>query len=226
MHWPEMRHRRSEPAGHSNQEEFMRVFSHLRIAGIHPSPLLLVSSFALACAVDSTSPPSAPLHPQLDVAAAGPEFPNVVRFRDQFVISIQDPETDLIAFAGLPDDPTQSAFCGGDEPFAIVDFHDAGVRQGVDRLVAKGDEVNLDVYQRSTFVSPCVSTPIAEGTGRVMYLDNDAFITANGANSWGFRMEGDVTLVGGGSAQLMAHNHFQILQDGTFRRLFRQVRLN
>jgi len=150
----------------------------------------------------------------------------VVRFQDQFVVSIQDPTTDLIAFAGLPDDPTQSAFCGGDEPFAIVDFHDAGVRQGVEHIVAKGDEVNLDVYQRSTFVSPCVSTPIAEGTGRVMYLDNDAFVTGNGANSWGFRMGGRVTLVGGGSAQLMAHNHFQILQDGTVRRLFRAVRLN
>jgi hypothetical protein len=221
-----MRLRRSEPAGHSNQEEFMTVFTHLRSAAMRPTPLLLVSSFALACAVDSTSPPRAPLHPQLEVAAAGPEFPNVVRFQDQFVVSIQDPETDLWAFAGLPDDPTQSAFCGGDEPFAIVDFHDAGVRQGVDRLVAKGDEVNLDVYQRSTFVSPCVSTPIAEGTGRVMYLDNDAFLTADGSNAWGFLMEGDVSLVGGGSAHLIAHNRFQILPDGTFRRVFRQVRLN
>ena len=204
----------------------MRVFSHLRIAAMRPSPLLLVSSFALACAVDSTSPPSAPLHPRLDVAVEGPESPNVIRFQDQFVISIQDPETDLWAFAGLPDDPTQSAFCGGDEPFAIVDFHDAGIRQGVEHLVAKGDEVNLDVYQRSTFVSPCVSTPIAEGTGRVMYVDNDAFLAGDGGNSWGFRMGGDVTLVGGGSAHLMAHNHFQILPDGTFRRVFRQVRLN
>jgi hypothetical protein len=162
----------------------------------------------------------------LAAVTAGPEFPNVVRFQDQIVFSIQDPATDLIAFAGLPDDPSQSAFCGGDEPFAIVDFHDAGLRQGVDRLVAKGDEVNLDVYQRSTFVSPCVSTPIAEGTGRVMYVDNDAGVTGDGANSWGFRMGGDVSLVGGGSAHLMAHNRFQILPDGTMRRIFRQVRLN
>jgi hypothetical protein len=204
----------------------MRVISHLRIAAMRPSPLLFVTSFALACAVDSTEPRPAPLHPGLAAVTAEPEFPNVVRFQDQFFIQIGDPETDLTAFAGLPDDPTQSALCGGDEPFAVVDFHDAGLRQGVDRLVAKGDGVNLDVYQRSTFVSPCVSTPIAEGTGRVMYVDNDAFITGNGANSWGFRMGGDVTLVGGGSAHLMAHNHFQVLQDGTFRRLFRAVRLN
>jgi hypothetical protein len=203
----------------------VRVFNHLRIAAMRPSPLLLVSSFALACAVDSTSPPSTPLHPRLDATAAAPEFPNVVRFQDQFVVSIQDPETDLIAFAGLPDDPTQSASCGGDEPFGIIDFHSAGLRQGVEHVVAKG-EVNLDVYRLSTFAGPCVSTPIAEGTGRVIYTDNDAFITGNGGVSWGFRMEGHVTLVGGGSAHLLAHNRFQVLPDDTFRRVFRQVRLN
>ena len=194
--------------------------------GIGLSLLLLGTSFALGCAVDATGPRSDLLHARLDVTVAGPEFPNVVRFQDQFVVSIGDPETNLIAFAGLPDDPTQSGFCGGDEPFAIIDFHDAGLRQGIERLVAKGDEVNLDVYQRSTFVSPCLSTPIAEGTGSVMYLDNDAFLAANGSNTWGFRIGGDVSVVGNGNAHLMAHNRFQILPDGTFRRVFRQVRLS
>jgi hypothetical protein len=188
--------------------------------------LLLATSLALGCAADSTEPRPAPFHPTLAAVAAGPEFPNVVRYQDQFVVSIQDPETDLWAFAGLPDDPTQSAFCGGDEPFAIVDFQLAGVREGAVHAWAKGDDVNLDVYQRSTFVSPCVSTPIAEGTGRVMYVDSDAFLTGHAGVSWGFRMGGDVSLVGGGSAHLLAHNRFQILPDGTFRRVFRQVRLN
>jgi hypothetical protein len=192
---------------------------------IRPSLLLLATSFALGCAVDSTGPLSAPLHTRLDVTTAGPEFPNVVRFQDQFVVSIQDPATDLIVFAGLPDDPTQSDICGGDEPFGIIDFQAAGLRQGVEIVVAKG-EVNLDVYRLSTFAGPCVSTPIAEGTGRVVYTDNDAFITGNGGNSWGFHIGGEVALVGGGSAQLVAHNRFQILPDDTFRRVFRQVRLS
>lgn len=204
----------------------MRVLSHLRIAALRPFPLLLVSSFALACAVDTTEPRPAPLDPRLTAVSAESEFPNVVRYQDQFVVSIQDPQTDLIAFAGLPDDPAQSAFCGGPDAFAIIDFQDAGVRQGVIHSLGKGDEVNLDVYQRSTFVSPCVSTPIAEGTGRVMYVDNDAFVTGDGGNSWGFHMEGDVTLAAGGTAHLLAHNRFQILPDGTFRRVFRQVRLS
>jgi hypothetical protein len=193
---------------------------------MRPSLLLLATSFALGCAVDSTGPPAAPLVPRLVATTAGPEFPNVVRFQGEFVFAIADTETDLIAFAGLPDDPMQSAFCGGDEPFAIVDFQEAGVQQGVIHALVKGDEVNLHVYQFSTLEGPCVSSPIAEGKGRVMLLDNDVFVTGSGANSWGFRMGGDVSLVGGGSAHLMAHNRFQILPDGTFRRVFRQVRLN
>jgi hypothetical protein len=201
----------------------MRVFSH---AAMRPSPLLLVSSFALACAVDSTEPRPAPFNPALAAVTAEAEFPNVVRFQDQFVVSIQDPETDLYAFAGLPDDPAQSAFCGGDEAFAILDFQDSGIRKGAIHSVGKGADVNLHVYQRSTFVSPCVSSPIAVGKGRVMYVDNDAFLTGDAGVSWGFRMGGHVSLVAGGSAHLLAHNHFLINPDGTFRRVVRQVRLN
>lgn len=193
---------------------------------MRPSLLLLVSSFALGCAVDSTEPPTAPFHARMAAVAAGPEFPNVIRFQDQFWFGIQDPETDLIAFAGLPDDPKQSAACSGSEPYAIVDIQFAGVRQEVIHALAKGDEVNLHVYQLSTFQGFCVSSPIAQGKGRIVYVDNDAFVTGTGANSWGFRMGGDVSLVGGGSAHLIAHNRWQILPDGTFRRVFRQVRLN
>lgn len=192
---------------------------------MRPSLLLLATSFALGCAVDSTGPPTAPLRARLDIATAGPEFPNVVRFQGEFVFAIQDPETDLIAFAGLPDDPWQDTFCGGSEPYAIVDFQESGHRQEVIHALVRGDEVNLHVFQRSTFVD-CVSSPIAVGEGRLMYVDNDLFASGTRANSWGFRMGGTVSLVGGGSAHLMAHNRFQILPDGTFRRVFRQVRLS
>lgn len=193
---------------------------------MRPSLLLLATSFALGCAVDSTGPPTAPVQPRLVAATAGPEFPNVVRFQGEFVFSIQDPTTDLIAWAGAPDDPAAAIPCGGDQPFAIVDFQDAGVRQDVIHRLVKGDPVNLHVFRLSTFVNPCVSSPIAVGEGRLMYVDNDAFLSGSGTNSWGFRMGGEVTLVGGGTAHLMAHNRFQVFPDGTFRRVFRQVRMN
>lgn len=192
---------------------------------MRPSLLLLVSSFALGCAAESAGPPPVS-QPRLTAAASGPEFPNVIRFQDEFVFGIQDAVTDLIAIAGLPDDPTQERGCDGSEPYAIVDIQEAGVRQGVLHTLVKGDEVNLHVYQLSTFVSPCESSPIAVGEGRIMYVDNDLFGSGTRGNSWGYRMGGDVTLVGGGSAHLVAHNRWQILPDGTLRRVFRQVRLN
>lgn len=199
---------------------------HSQLLTPRRSLLLLATPFALGCAADSVGPPTIPLQPRLSAVTGGPEFPNVVRFQGEFVFAIQDPETDLIALAGAPDDPAAAVPCGGDEPFATVDFQEAGVRQGVIHALVKGDDVNLHVYQRSTFVNPCVSSPIAVGEGRLMYVDNDLFASGTRANSWGFRMGGDVTLVGGGTAHLMAHNRFQILPDGTFRRVFRQVRLS
>lgn len=80
---------------------------------MRPFLLLLVTSFALGCAADTTEPRTARLSPQFAVATTAAEFPNVVRFRDQYVFGIQDPETDLLAIAGLPNDPKQSYWCGG-----------------------------------------------------------------------------------------------------------------
>ena len=189
------------------------------------SLVLFAASFALGCAADSAGPISAPLQPRLDLTT-GAEFPNVLRFQSAFVFAVQDPETDLIAIAGLPDDPTQGPGCGGSEPLSIADIQWAGVRQEVIHALAKGDDVNLHVYQLSTFQGPCRSSPIAVGEGRITYVDNDRFLSGTRANTWGFRMGGTVSLAGGGSAHLMAHNRFLILPDGTFSRIFRQVRLS
>ena len=181
---------------------------------------------AIACAGDPTRPEFSPRGPSLNVAGAADDAPNVWRYQAEFAFGIQDPETDLTAFAGLPHNPRESVQCGGAEPFAIADFHDAGVQQGVIHRLVEASSVNLHVYRRSTFRGFCVSTPIAQGTGRMMVNDNDVFVTGSGANAWGFRMEGRVALVSGGDAALMAHNRFLILPDGSFRRIFRMVRLS
>lgn len=193
----------------------------LRIA----APSLAIAA-VLACAGDPTHP--SPLSPPSTLAAAitAADAPNVWRYQAQFIFGIQDPVTDLFAIAGLPDHPFQALDCGGSEPYAIADFQESGVQQDVIHALVKGSDVNLDVYQRSTFSGFCTSLPIAHGTGRMMYNDNDAYVTGSGSNAWGYKMEGQVELVSGGSASLMAHNRFQILPDGSFRRIFRMVRLS
>jgi hypothetical protein len=99
------------------------------------------------------------------------------------------------------------------------------VQRAIKALVVNGN-ANLHVFRYSTFVG-CGSVPIAQGTGRVMYTDSDAFYTGGKNDAWGFRMEGTVTFAnGGGTAHLVAHNRFQIQPDGTFRRIFRDVKLS
>ena len=194
---------------------------------MRPSLLLLLTPFAFGCAVDTTEPPAVPLQPQLSVAAAPTDLPNVIRFRDVFVFGIIDPNTDLWAFAGLPDNPKQATECGGpDGSYAVVDIQNVGVRKEVLKVIAKGDQVNLDVYRLSTFVDICTSTPIAHGKGSISYHDNDFFETGGGNNTFGWWMGGPVTLATGGTANLLAHNLWQLLPNGTFRRVFRQVKLS
>lgn len=44
------------------------------------------------------------------------------------------------------------------------------------------------------------ATPIAQGTGNVTSTDNDRLVTGNGANAFGFRAQGIVEFMSGGSA--------------------------
>lgn len=188
-------------------------------------PALPLALLALACSGDPTASRTANIHPSFDVASGAPESPNVIHFRDQFATAIIDLNTDLIAWAGLPADPKQFLDCGGVETLQIADIQFVGVLQSAIKALVKLDPANLVVYRLSTFVDPCVSTPLAQGTGRVMYTDSDIFDTGRATDSWGFRMEGTVTLASGGTAHLLAHNRWHIQPDGTLRRIFRQVKL-
>lgn len=193
---------------------------------MRPSAILLVTCVALACAPDSTAPRSRLSAPHLALQSAL-EVPNVVRFESEYFFGITDTETDLIAFAGLPADPRNWYGCGGTEPLQALDFQYVGLLQEAIKGLMKDGDVNLSVYRFSTYAGFCWSNPIATGKGRVTYVDNNVF----GANvtygdAWGWRMEGPVTLVAGGTANLAAHNRWQALPNGTVRRIFRQVRLS
>jgi hypothetical protein len=202
-----------------------------------PALPLLVSALALACQEGPSTGPERVVPsvaaPQFAFVNGPNELPNVFRFEGQFATGIQDPETDLFAFAGLPDSPKMSAAClGGTEPFATVDIQFVGELQEVIHRLVVGGDVNLHVYRLTGFMGFCRSTPIAQGIGRVMNTDNDLLALTSGfpgADAWGFRMNGQVTLttaVGGGDAHLVAHNRFIIWPDGDFRRIYRKVDLS
>jgi hypothetical protein len=194
---------------------------------MRPFPALCLALLAVACSDPSPTGPSrsANLRPGFAVANSAADGPNVIRFKDFFVAGIFDPVTDLVAIAGFPTDPKQVVDCGGAENVQIADVHFAGLLQDAIKALVKLDPANLAVYRFSTFVDLCVSTPIATGTGRVMYTDSDIFYTGGSNDAWGYRMNGTVTLKSGGTAHLLAHNRWQIQPDGTLRRIFRHVEL-
>jgi hypothetical protein len=182
--------------------------------------LLLVSVLVLGCAVDTTGPLPRPLQPRFDVASGAATFPNVVRFRNEFEFLILDRNSDLLAIAGLPDHPKDVVECGGTEElhFAIADIQWVGVREEVVKALVSGTDYNLDVYQLSTFAGVCASNPIAHGTGKVRYHENDVFRTSDRTDTFGFSMTGQVSLTAGGTVNLRAHALFQIFPEGGFPR--------
>ena len=192
-------------------------------------PLLLITSLTIACASDSTAPLRVPDQVRLSVVASNAESPNVIRFSNNtFSFGIIDTKTDLVAFAGLPNNPKNATACdnGTDDSYSFVDIHEAGVRQDAIKFMAKGNDVNLDVYRLSTFEGFCVSNTIAHGVGKISYHDNDFFETGGGNNTFGWHMDGPVTLTDGSVSNLMAHNLWQLLPNGLFRRIYRQVKLS
>jgi hypothetical protein len=155
------------------------------------------------------------------------ELPNVFRFEGMVGGAvIVDPKTDLIAIDGLPENPAELAECGGtSEILNLGDFQVSGDLSGVFHLLARA-ELNIHVYRLSTFVDICTSPPLARGTGRLTINDNDAGVSGTRTNSFGHRLNGRVTLAGGGSAHLAAHARLQIHPDGTFREVNSGVTLS
>ncbi|MFL5526095.1 MAG: hypothetical protein ACJ79I_06675 [Gemmatimonadaceae bacterium] len=191
-----------------------------------PLPLLLATCVVLGCAGDSTAPPAPLLASQSVSTQAGWEGPNVVRFESWYFFGISDPETDLVAFAGLPDQSQTPNGCTGWGPPQQLDFQYVGLMQEAIKGLMKDSDVNVNVYRFSTFAGFCWSAPIATGKGRVTYVDNNVFgAPVTNGDAWGWLIEGPVTFVAGGTANLIAHNRWQALPNGTVQRVFRRVRL-
>jgi hypothetical protein len=188
----------------------------------------VLGAFALGCVdTPSTAPNPAASAPEPNLSNGPSNLPNVFRFEGILGGAIVvDPQTDLIAIDGLPENPPDLAECGGtDEILNLADFQVSGDLADVFHVLAQG-ELNIHVYQLSTFVDICTSEPLARGTGRLIINDNDAGVSGTRTNSFGHRLNGLVTLADGGTAHLTAHSRFLIMGDGTFRHVSSGVTLS
>lgn len=196
-----------------------------------PAVLLLLPVMLVGC--DTASPVAVQDDgPQLDYANGPADLPNVFRFESEFAVSIQDPETDLLAIVGLPADPSSHIGCAvfggtGTETFQTVPIQDAGQMQGVIHSIIIADNMNLNVYQLSTFNGFCRTPALARGVGKLVNTDNDLTFSNTRNNTWGFHMTGPVTILATGEAShLNAQNRFEGNADTGARLVFRRVRLN
>jgi hypothetical protein len=193
----------------------------LQVAG-----LAAVSWIMLGCTEGLTTGPHHQ-EPGFNYSNGPSNLPNVFRF-DGIVggALVFDPETDLIAIDGLPDNPGDASICGGTEEIAnLANFQVSGDLSGVFHVLAQS-ELNIHVYRLSTFESICTSEPIAQGRGRLIINDNDAAVSGTRTNSFGHRLIGPVTLADGSTAQLAAHSRFLIKQDGSFEVASQKVQLS
>lgn len=185
---------------------------------------LVFGALALGCSQEPTANTSSP---ELNYSNGPSDLPNVFRFEGIVGgAAFVDPVTDLIAFDGLPDDPTDATICGGTEEIAnLADFQVTGAIREVFQALAQAEE-NIHVYQLSTFVDICTSEPLAQGSGRLVINDNDAGVSGTRTNSFGARLNGPVTLTDGSTAHLLAEIRVLISRDGTFTVVSSSVQLS
>jgi len=170
-------------------------------------------------------------------AAAGPGFlngpsilPNVFRFEDETWVGLGDDSTGLAAFAGLPADPAE--ICADSFHLNVMAFQTVGQLQAVFHVLILGDDVNIVVYELSDLLPVtalsdlCNATPIAAGTGRLVYTDNDYDVSGTRTNSFGAEFHGTLQdLEHGGPVHLRAAYRAQFAKDGTHRTVVVTVKL-
>ncbi|HSU92845.1 MAG TPA: hypothetical protein VLI43_03995 [Gemmatimonadaceae bacterium] len=146
--------------------------------------LALFSGALLAGCDPAVSTPTAPATaPRFDFVNGPADLANVIRFSTNNVgIVIVDTASGLIAFEGLPADPSTYFGCDGGQNLAsTLNWQALGLLRGVLETHVVGMDVNIHVFRLSDLDDSqpipilhlsCTATPIAAGTGNVTLVDN------------------------------------------------------
>jgi hypothetical protein len=192
-----------------------------RIRSFPLTTFLLLGSVLLAgCDRAPTESSSATDKPSLNFVNGPPELFNVIRFStNDGGFFIVDEKTGLIVVEGLPSDPRTLFLCEGQtNPASTLTWQEVGWLRGVIKARVVGEDVNIHVYRLSDldlsfpgdpFVHLwCTGTPIAAGTGRASYVDNDLFGTGQKNEAGTLVIRGRVTdLLTGELLRLQARIH-------------------
>jgi hypothetical protein len=174
---------------------------------------------ALTCVLvsacgDQTAPTAATQGPDLRTSrnpdgpgarVSGGEFP--------FTFFFTDPESGLGIIAGLTPQ-TLPGFCADEDvERGSSILHDVVRPDGSIMSHERARKVSIMVFLLDGDQDLCDgSAPFAVGTGNFMTHDNDFFVSGNRANSFGFRLNGQVTEVDG------KRHHVSAAFEGTANR--------
>lgn len=147
----------------------------------------LASALALACTDQPVTEPTGASHPSPLAQVSRPTL--------DFAWVVIDEKRGLTAVLGATAEENAAACQSGLFPEQIsylwVDRPDSSVK-----LLGKSREMGVTVWPEPSgdICGELLSvTPLATGRARVMYVDNDAFLSGNRANAYGVRAHGALT---------------------------------
>ena len=150
-------------------------------------------------------------------ASQNPEGPGaqVIRGEGALAFIFPDPANGLTLTAGFTQE-SLAAFCA-QEPFVGQPSTIHGVLRpdGSVTDLTKAKNVTLLVFVDNQDI--CATLPFAVGQGSFLNHDNDLFVSGKRANSFGFRVVGQVTDVNGDRHQVSASFHGVIDRGGELR---------
>jgi len=169
---------------------------------------------------------------QFDFMNGPADLPNVFRGDSVLLFVWADVSTDLVIVVNAPSGGVHALRrCGGALTPEPQPMQTVGEMQDVLRQLRLLGDVNIHIYSPvpspfRNFMDLCQLTPFAQGSGNLTSTDNDRHVTGNGADAFGFRAQGIVDLVSGGSARVLAESERLIAPDGTITEiLVNNVRL-
>src|SRR2546422_6949571 len=158
---------------------------------------------------------------QFDFMNGPYDLPNVFRGDSTLLFVWADVSTDLVIVVNAPPGGVHALRrCGGALTPEPQPVQTVGEMQDVLRQLRLLRDVNIHIYSPvptpfRNFMDLCQLGPYAQGSGNLTSTDNDRTVRGSGANAFGFRAEGIVDLVSGGSARVLAESERLIAPDGT-----------
>ena len=188
-----------------------------------PQTLVAISAAILLVAAGCERPTTVgpARSPQFDFMNGPDDLPNVVRGDSVLLFVWADLSTNYVIVVNAPLGGVHALRrCGGAQTPEPQPVQTVGEMQDVLRQLRLLRDVNIHIYSPvptpfRNFMDLCQLSPYAQGSGSLTSTDNDRTVTGNGADAFGFRAQGIVDLVSGGSARVLAESERLIAPDGS-----------